>query len=253
MKKLVASVCLLGSNMVVAADYQTFASLSYVNSDGSGYDGFVLDATHYFAPQTTGGVMDEFGFLDTDSKIYGQLNNLGPDELVSLGGEYFVNQNFFINGAYARYGDSNAHSLGLGYLLNDNLKLNLFRQDSDDADATYQVSASYNHALSGYDYVGVTISSDTDFDGQEIAARYFTALTDQQFLAIDASVQHTDYDDIFSAEATYYFNPAMSVGVGVSDSEWLAKAKIFVDSNTALFASYADGPQVFTVGVTGQY
>ncbi|MBE0363331.1 hypothetical protein PULV_a3522 [Pseudoalteromonas ulvae UL12] len=253
MKKLLALACITSAQVVVAADYQTFASLSYLDSKTSGYDGFVLNATHYFAAQTTGGVMDEFGYLDTDSKIFAELNNLGSDELVSVGGEYFYNENFFVNGSYARYDDSDANSIGLGYLLNDNLKLSVFRFDSDNADEQFHINASYSHQLSGKDYIGVTFDSDTDFDVQQISARYFMALTEQQYLALNASVYHSEDDDILSAEANYYFNPAMSLGVGVSDSQWLVKTKMYIDNNIAVFASYQDQQELFQIGVSGQY
>jgi len=237
----------------MAAEYQTFASLAYVDGKNSGYDGFMLDVKHYFAPQITSGVMDEFGYLDTDSKIYGGLNNFGSDELVSVGGEYFYNENIFVRGAYSRYGDFDSNSVGMGYLLNSNLKMAITRYDSDGVDEVYQASAEYVHQLAGYDYLGFSVSTDTDFDAQTLSARYFTALNDQQHLAIDAAVHHNDYDDVFTIHANYYFNPAMSLGAGLADSEWMVNAKYFIDTNIALFASYVDDQEQFTLGISGQY
>lgn len=251
MKNLAAVSCLLLSPLTMAAQYQSFNNFESANA--SGYDGFSFTSHYFFTPQTMVGVLDEFGYLNTDTNAFVTINNFDDSTYVEVGGEYFFDNGVFAIADYVDVGSYNGYRVGAGYLLNANTKLSLFTTDGDDQSSRVFAKAEYNHPLQGNDYLAATIQSESNLDQWQVSGRYFTALNQSQHMSVDVSYLDTEYDSTLSVFANYYVNQAISIGAGFSDSQPELRAKYYVDTNFAIYGGYADEGNVLTFGLSGQF
>ncbi|TMO87743.1 putative porin [Pseudoalteromonas spongiae] len=251
MKKFLLSGLLMAATGVNAASYQSFNEFNYVNADN--YDGFAFSSHYFFKPQAMIGVLDEFGYLNTDTNLYGSIHNFYDDNAYNIGGEYFLSNNVFITAGVAKQGDYDAFSAGAGYLINDDFKVSARYSDADGQDGEVFARAEYNHQINRIDYLAFSFDTEVDLDSWELASRYFMALNSAQHLAVDASVTETGNDIVTRVFGTYYLNQAISAGVGVNDGKFEVKAKYYTDANFAFSIGYQDIDEALVFAVYGQF
>ena len=251
MKKFVLSSLLLASSVANAASYQSFNEISY--SDADSYDGLAL-STHYFLkPQAMIGVLDEFGYLNTDTNIYASFNNYFDDNNYNLGGELFLDNNLFITADVASLRDYDSLSGGVGYLINDDFKVSARYVDQDGADDEVFLRAEYNHQINSIDYLAFSFDTESDTDTWQLASRYFMALNNTNHIAVDASLTELGSETVTRVFGTYYLNQAISFGAGVNDGEFEVLGKYYADTNFAFSLGYEDIDEIFTFAVHGQF
>ncbi len=245
------ALLLLCSTGVSAASYHSFSTLDYINADYG--DGFLFETEYFIKPQPMAGVLDEFGYLNIDDNVHFSIDTLGNDNQYNLGGEVYFNNGVFALAEYHNSDEFDQVQAGLGYLINDDFKVSLSYLDIDNQDSEWLASIGYNHQLNDLDYVAVSFDSQLDLDVWTIAGRYFAAINNNQFIALD--LEHTDGkgESETSIFANYYLNQAISLGLGAQDSNLAIKAKYYVDSNFAITASYNDVANEARVGITGQF
>ena len=251
MKKFLLSSLLVLSAGANAASYKSFNEFNYVNADN--YDGFAFSSHYFFKPQAMIGVLDEFGYLNTDTNLYGSINNFADDNAYNVGGEFFLENNLFFTGDYLDFGDYESYSAGVGFLLNDDFKVSARYVDQDDADGEVFGWVEYNHQINQIDYLAFNFDTEADFDTWELAGRYFMALNRGQHIAVDASVTETGASTITRVYGTYYLNQAISAGIGVNDGEIELGAKYYTDANFAFSIAYQDIDEAIVFGVHGQF
>jgi hypothetical protein len=251
MKKFIVPSLLLFSVGAHATSYQSFSELSYLNTNND--DGFAFNTHYFLEPRKMIGVLDEFGTIYTNSNFYGGINNLNSETDFNIGGEYFLPNNVFVFGEFASQGNFDGYSAGAGYLLNDNFKFSGRYTDYDIGDGQVFGRVEYNHQINEIDYLAFSFDSEIDFDTWQLEGRYFMALSGSQHLGVDASLRETGFDVITRIYGTYYFNPALSVGVGVNDSEIELGAKYYLDTNFAFSLDYLNINETFALAVHGQF
>lgn len=236
---------------------QQFNTVQYNTLENSTYDfdATLLSSHYYFAPQQHSGVWDDFGYLDTDTNIKLDYYNSDVNENFSLYGEGFFYDNWFAAAEIFDLSETGDFSVGAGYLFNDALKLSVRLEEYEDFDSSDWVKAQYNHQLNSTDYIGFTAETDDEVQVWNLSSRYFARLANDGYLAIDAGYNHSDFDSVFSALASYYFNRHLALGAGVDDSNLLVEAKYFIDSQyyfTANFTDFDHG-DLYTVEFVAQF
>lgn len=225
MKKVLASSLLLALCATASAN----DSKQWFNSAGIVHDSFdsenilMASSTYFFAPQQHAGVWDDFGYLNTDSSVGISYVNGKHDKVTNVNAEGFYN-NFFVSASSNDLLDGEIDEIAFGYLYNE-LKMSVRQvKESFSGDRNWWVRGQYNHQINDSDYIGVTADLSEDGDGWGISARYFKALNNGRFIAVDAGINDTDLDFI---TARYYLNEQWAVGAGLIDSNPQIEAKYF--------------------------
>lgn len=252
---------LLALSATVKADQtdtrQWFNTAQYntLENSTSDFDATFLSTHYYFAPQQHSGVWDDFGYLDTDSNIKLDYYNSDSYENLSLYGEGFFYENWFATAEIFDLSETGNFSVGAGYLFNDALKVSVRLEEYEDFDSSYWFKAQYNHQLNSTDYIGFSAETTDEMQVWHLDSRYFAHLNNDRYLAIDASYTDSDFDSVFSALASYYFNRHLALGAGVDDSNLLVEAKYFINSQyyfTANFTDFDHG-DLYTVKFVAQF
>lgn len=244
------------STSAFATNYQSFSEFSYTNNDYT--SGFSFDTEYFLAPQGMIGVLDQFGYLNTDSNFGLSVDNLYDETSWVVNGEYFLPNNLFVMGALAKSGDTDANVLGLGYLVNDDLKVGVYRQDADYSDASVHAFASYNYQINDIDFIAGTIDVDDEFDTISLDGEYFAKIGNDRFVRVFAAHINGEHWKASSIDAHYYLNPAISVGVGVTDTtdedaSFNVSAKMYFDTNFAAKIAYSEESSEWNFSVVGQF
>jgi hypothetical protein len=282
MKLLTTTTLLLISGLVTAEEYQSITNSSYSNFD-SGFissESFRLNSRYYFDKKLTLGPLDQFDYINKTSNVYGSYDNNsykysrnynlnypnGKSERLSMGGEAFVD-NLVIGGSYnysegensiGYKGNSKSGSLTLGYLFNDNFIVKAVASHREGQETSYQFFSSYNHQINATDYLGMSISTDEEFDNTSVSSKYFTKLGADNYLALRLSYADGFGDALWSLGSSYYFDQKTSVSVDYnSDDDYFLGVNYFINENVALNALYnsnKDSSELdgYSLGVTVQ-
>ncbi|CAM4302161.1 putative porin [Pseudoalteromonas byunsanensis] len=226
-----------------SSDKQWFNTAEYNHVEQNSVDSMVLSTSYYFAPQQNTGVWDDFGYLDTDSKISASYTDSDFDNYFSLSGEAFYN-NWFVNAEVQNLGEEDNHAIGFGYLYNDALKVSITQYVREDNSDPLWLQAQYNHQINESDYLGVTVSAQDNLDNWSVSTRYFRKLDDGAFFTLDASHADGEHSSSVTAfMASYYFNTNFAVGAGLNDSDLQLEAKYFLSDKYFYRAYYSDSDQ----------
>ena len=244
------------STSAFATSYQSFSEFSYINNDAT--DGFQFETEYFVAPQGMIGVLDQFGYLNTDSNFGLSIDTLYDETTWVVGGEYFLPNNIFVMGSFAKSGDSDANLIGVGYLVNDDLKAGIYREDSDYIDSSIHAFVSYNHQINDVDFIAGTIDIDDELDTIQLDGEYFAKLGNDRFIRVFASHINGDNWNASSLEAHYYLNQAISVGAGISDTtdedaSLNVSGKMYFDTNFAAKIAYSEEMSEWSFSVVGQF
>ncbi|BBN83381.1 hypothetical protein PA25_33660 [Pseudoalteromonas sp. A25] len=236
---------------------QWFNSAQYANEQRdnalSGYKSFNqmnFASTYYFAPQQSTGVWDDYGYLDTDSKVSVNYTDSDRDNFFGVSGEAFFN-NWFVNAEVNDLSDEDSHSIGFGYLYNDNLKVSVKNVRNEGRSDDVWVEAAYNHQINESDYLGFTARVQDSPDDWSISGRYFKKLDAGQYFTIDAS--HDDYahsrGSVTRIMANYYMTENWAFGIGANDSNLELGATFFLSDTYYYKASFinADNGDVASI------
>ncbi|MCF6436774.1 putative porin [Pseudoalteromonas sp. MMG022] len=231
------------------SDKQWFNTAEFSHAEQNSLDAMVLSSSYYFAPQQNTGVWDDFGYLDTDSKVSASYTDTDFDNYFGLSGEAFYN-NWFVNAQVQDLGEEDNHAIGFGYLYNDALKLSITKHVRENDSDPFWLKAQYNHQINESDYLGVTLDMQDDLDYWAVSTRHFKKLHGGAFFALDASHSDGDESDSVTAfMASYYFNTNFAVGAGLNDSDLQLEAKYFFSNTYFLRAYYSDSDQGDLVSV----
>ncbi|CCQ10467.1 hypothetical protein PALB_13340 [Pseudoalteromonas luteoviolacea B = ATCC 29581] len=224
-----------------------FNSIEHVRVDSSSSDNMTMVSSHYyFAPQGSSGVLDDFGYLDTDTNLQVAYADLPGSNVFSLGGEYFFENEVFLVGGVARSEGDNDHVFGVGYVFNGNVKTSITRNDND----TF-VSAQYLYALNSTDYLGFSAHTDVDFDEYTLASRYLGKRNNGDYVSVDVSYSDSFGSSVTSILGKYYFAQRFALGLGAVDSEITVTGNYFISDEYYLRANYLDS--VYSVGFVAQF
>ncbi|MFC3032792.1 putative porin [Pseudoalteromonas fenneropenaei] len=251
---------LLSCASVQAAQLDTkqwFNGLSYTNVDvahGSNLDVYAFATQYYLEAQDSSGVWDDYGYIDTDSNFYAFGYDAPGSDALGFGGEYFFNQ-FFVTAEVQDVDNFDNHSIGLGYLVSDNLKLSIRNQAIDNGSDVQWFKAEYLHYLNDTDYLGFNANIDDEFDAWSVSARYLKNIEADSYFTLDAEYLDNDGDGVFSAMADYYFTRNFALGAGVNDSDLQLEAKYFFNSSYYLTAHYLDrdNAEMFNLEFVAQF
>lgn len=214
MKKLavIISSILLSSAATAADSYQSVSNVGYKNTDSN--DTLSIDSTYYLSPKRTLGPYDQFTYINKQSNVYGRYADDDFGDVTAIGGEYFIN-NFVVGASYNNvdYGSSSKnYTLSGGYFLTSDLLAKVTFIENRDGEDSALFDLAYNHRLNSTDYVGVTLTSDDDFDYRAVAAKYFIDLQQGNYLTFEGKYESYDNaENQWVAETNYYFSKATSV------------------------------------------
>lgn len=202
-----------------------------------------VSSSYYFAPQSSSGTLDDWGYIDTDSSVAVGYKHHDGNNLSHIGGEFFLNQ-FIVSGSYRDSSSSHQHQIGLGYLVNDNLKLMVHRESGESS-----YSAQYQHDLAAGDYLGfhVTLSD----RHESVGARYFTNVNGSDHFTLNITYNHNDFDSDVSAVAKYYVGQQYAFGAGVADGKAVLTGNYFFSDEYYLTFNYSNDNT--TLGFVGQF
>ncbi|NVK23894.1 MAG: putative porin [Gammaproteobacteria bacterium] len=269
MKKRLLPILLLSATTFANEPVTTFASASYFSRDDLSSTGFNLK--HFFADQNSIGVWDEFGYLDTDSRISVSYRKSESDftssDSLYLSGEYFVDS-FIVSASHSSRSfnselsnvtsdDGDANSIGLGYLFGDNLKV---QTTFSDQTGVFNVSAQYSHELnSNGDYIGFTVDADSDFNSKSISADYFGQLQSGNYIRLGYRHDIYERSDSTTYSGSYYFSSQTSVSFATDLSfSYGVSMKHYFTPNLALRAGITafdveDAENAYQLSVIGQF
>ncbi|MCW8093199.1 putative porin [Alteromonas sp. ASW11-130] len=239
------SILALSASTVNAGEYNSFLSTSYANVEGPGsidFTTYSFFATHYFSARTTTGPYAEFDYMVNEAFLSGGYTHPEHGAAFKLvSGETFIGD-IIVGGNYIDvHGTGNDFkSFLLGYRINNNLHVKARLLDTDDNNV--ELSVNYKHELDQGSYLGVTASTVTDTDAYSFNSKYFTQLSNETYLAVNAGVNIYDgMDNTWVSGVDYYFNQNVSVGGMVgSDSLVGVKANYYVNPNLSLSAGYSE-------------
>ena len=264
MKKLlsIAVIAALSSfSSVAEQSKQLFNNFSYTHFDGGEFgrtaNSYYVSTRYFFDKQEHTGVWDDFGYLNTDSNIGIAYFNYDHERDLSISGEWFTTQEWFVSAGSTDLGHiSDDAFLGFGYLFDDKLKVSARYEKRDGINNNRtMLTAEYNHQINETDYLGVTLDTESDFDTWSLASRYFMHIEGDSFLSID--LQHSDYDrtDRTNVIANYYVSRNVSFGAGSYDSDLGFQAKYFFDDTFHIGGSIIDYDtgKVYQLTFTAQY
>lgn len=224
---------------------QWFNEFDYQKDKGSDIGVTSISSRYYFAPQSYAGVWDEFGYLDTDSKVEIAYTDDDLDDVSSAGAEVFVTEKWFIDASAEDLAHLDTdYLLGTGYLYDEKLKLTLYHQEAERS--VTGLKAEYNHMLDDVDYLGVTLESQNGDELWILSSRYFRQMWDNQYFSLDIEhIQIKDKavgNDSTSVLVNYYFGTHFALGGGSVDSDVVLQAKFFVSDDFYLVGQYTDVP-----------
>jgi hypothetical protein len=205
-----------------------------------------VSSSYYFAPQSSSGTLDDWGYIDTDSSVSVGYSHYDGSNASSVGGEFFLKQ-FIVSGAYSDDSGDNASELGLGYLVNDQLKLKVNREHQN-KNTDYSYSAQYQHDLADGDYLGFAV---TFGEQDSLSARYFANVNGSDHVTLDVSYNHSDDDNDTSALAKYYVGQQYAFGAGVADGKAVLTGNYFFSDEYYLTFNYSNDNT--TLGFVGQF
>jgi hypothetical protein len=242
MKKLavIISSILISGTAAAADSYQSVSNLTYKDSDNN--NTVAIDSIYYLSPRATLGPYDQFSYINKQSNVYGGYADDDFSDLTSIGGEYFINQ-FVIGAQYNNYDSGNhneTYSLSGGYFFNPNTLAKVRLVENKDGDDFALFDLAYNHMLNSTDYVGVTLTSDDDFDYRAVAAKYFIDLQQGNFLTLEGKYESIDNaENQWVAETNYYFSKATSVFANYNKQDTYSfGAQHFINKNIGLKVGY---------------
>ncbi|CAH9062463.1 hypothetical protein PSECIP111854_03017 [Pseudoalteromonas sp. CIP111854] len=223
-----------------ANDKQWFNSASYAHTEKTSFNSLRVNSAYYFTPQHNTGVWDDFGYLDTDSKVSVSYTDNDNNNFFSASGEAFYN-NFFVSAAVSDLSEEDNHSIGFGYLYNDALKLSIQSRRSDNHSDKIWYQAQYNHQINDSDYLGVTVGIQDNPDDWMVSSRYFKKLAGGAYFSIDASHYNYVYSSsVTTVMANYYLNENLAFGLGLLDSRVQLEAKYFISDKYFYRIGYID-------------
>ena len=269
--KFAALPLMLASAVVSAEQYNSFTDADYTSRDYRGFDQDILsfNSQYYFGALETLGPRKEFSYILPVSNIYGGFNYIDSDgndsDELTIGGEYFTGQWKFF-GELNDFDSTNVYRAGAGFLFTPNFLAEVEAVKLEDTDTELFVRGTYNHQLSGSDYIGFTAQVDDDFDYRSVSSKYFTALSGGQYLTAELSLIDTDFSDLYWGGAVeFYFNENTSIGAAYDEAEsYRFEATHFFNRNVAGKVAYGSenygtdsegrdiDVDVFSLGVTVQ-
>jgi hypothetical protein len=233
--------CSLPAIAAEPTTHQWFNTATYntLENTANESDSVALSSHYYFAPQQHSGVWDDFGYLDTDTNI--KLDYFNDDDVNNVGlfAEGFYN-NWFASIELADLGETDNHSLSLGYVFAQSLKVSVRLDEFQSDDTVYWFTAQYNHQINENDYLGFTIEADSDVDAWSTSTRYFHHLSNERYVSVDLAYENSGTDSLLSGMANYYFNRNVAIGAGVNDSHLQLEAKYFINSQYYFKAQFSD-------------
>ncbi|WP_166421526.1 putative porin [Pseudoalteromonas sp. Z1A8] len=244
MKKLavIISSILLSSTAAAADSYNSISNLSYKNSDNN--DTVAVDSIYYLSPKKTLGPYDQFEYINKQTNVYGGYADDDFGDVTKVGGEYFINE--FVVGASYENTDPDSGSNGElykltgGYFFNPDLLAKVTLVENKDGDDYALFDLAYNHMLNSTDYVGVTLTSDDDFDYRAVAAKYFIDLQQGNYLTFEGKYESIDdAQNQWVAETNYYFSKATSVFANYNKQDTYSfGAQHFINKNVGVKVGY---------------
>ncbi len=262
LKYLLPVLALTASASVMAEDYQLFTELNADRVRVSGGDSETLwnaNGTYYFDKKQSLGPLDQFEYINKESNISAGYSRLYGENVWTVGGEAFVDENVLLAARYSRIAGENISYLGLGYLFSDNFIVRADATIPKHGSASFIFSASYDLQLDGNDYVGFTATVDDNFDYYTVGSKYFASVGQESYVAIGGGYADNDGRSAWYAEADYYFTKMTSVGVQFDrEDDFSVNAKHFFDKNWALTAGYGSNfdtsdVKVYSLSLTGQF
>lgn len=246
MKKLavIISSILLSTTAAAADNYQSISNLGYADSDNN--DTVSVDSTYYFSPKSTLGPYDQFEYINKQTNVYGSFADSDFADATEIGGEYFV-KDFVIGASYENLdpdsGSNNElYSLTGGYFFNPDLLAKVTLVENKDGDDFALFNLAYNYMLNSTDYVGVTLTSDDDFDYRAVAAKYFVDLQQGNYFTLEGQYEsNDDAENQWDVETNYYFSKATSVFAQYDKQDnYSFGAQHFFNRNIGLKLGYAN-------------
>jgi|GEM_PF-231572 len=269
---------LLFSALAMAEDYQSISHLGYqrVEVNDVSVNTSIMNTRYYLSGKSTLGPLDQFDYINTSSNVfagYWHSSAAGFDRYLSsdssttkadayhIGGEYFLGK--LLLGASYRHldmeDDSDTTTLTMGYLFDKHFLVKAKYFDFEDGNEELLFSAAYTHQINASDYLGVTVSSDDDFDYKSVSAKYLMKFNRDQYFVTELTYQDGKYDDFWSAAVDYYFDSRTSVSAMYDENEnYRLGVKHYLNDNIALSAGYgANGEEsdfdLYDLGVTLQF
>ncbi|ASM49564.1 hypothetical protein PESP_a1447 [Pseudoalteromonas espejiana DSM 9414] len=244
MKKLavIISSILLSSTAAAADSYNSISNLSYKDSDNN--DTVAVDSIYYLSPKKTLGPYDQFEYINKQTNVYGSYADNDFADVTNVGGEYFINE-FLVGASYENLdpdtgSNGELYKLTGGYFFNPDLLAKVTLVENKDGDDFALFDLAYNHMLNSTDYVGVTLTSDDDFDYRAVAAKYFIDLQQGNFLTFEGKYESIDdAENQWVAETNYYFSKATSVFANYNKQDTYSfGAQHFINKNIGLKVGY---------------
>ena len=237
---------------------QWFNALDYADIQNGNISITSFSSKYYFAPQGYAGVWDEFGFLDTDSKVGFQYTDDDFDRTYSAATEVFVSENWFVDVGTADLSNLNSdYLLGAGYLYDEKLKLSFYHQQSDES--ITGLMAEYNHMLNDIDYIGVALESQNGDEVWSVSSRYFRQTALHHYFTLDIGYTKTalqgSTDEVIDVLANYYFGTRFAIGLGSTDSDTVVQTKLFASKDFYMVGQYtdADGGDITQITLVAQF
>ncbi|WMS87176.1 putative porin [Pleionea litopenaei] len=243
MKATLTLPLFLATSAVMAEDYVSFSDAEFVDFTESDAEFFTLGSRYYFDNKTTKGPLKEFDYLNTVSTVYGfvgQVNQPGPNsDVYGLGGDWFIGR-FLVGAEHIDNDAFDSSQVRLGYLFAPNFLAKITLLDSDAA-ADFLLTATYDHDLGNNKYIGFTAEVDDEMDNLTLSSKYFTPLTNGEYLTVTGTIYSSDLvDDSWELSSEYFFNKFSSVGATIGDEEISIMGSHFFNNNISLRAEYTD-------------
>jgi putative general porin len=227
----------------MAAQYQSFSTLSYANLDTPALnsDYYSLRSTYYLDKKLTMGPLDELEYINKVSNVFGGASDSKNINSYNVGGEFFIDK-LLVGGSYT-YLNSNTddvYDLQLGYLLSDDLLVKATALNNG-FETAYYFSAAYNYQINDRDYIGFSYGTDDNLDSQTLSSKYFNALTTNTYFITELYYNYNDnMDNNLGARVSYYFDEGTSVAASYDDDDdYSLQAKYFINKNYAVSVGYS--------------
>lgn len=207
-----------GFGTAQAQDYQMELEAGYSDFDAADDSAFDVGFTYYFdRVATSGRPLGEAAFLANASNFGIGYQTFDDADVDSIGvrGEFWFEQ-LYLRGSYTttdRNGiDQDTIGVRVGWMLAPNLRI-----------------------AGGIDRVDIDLPGADERDDIVIEAKYVTDLGGGTALNLEGSVTFLDDpidDEVFAVEGDYFFNPAFSVGAGLSfaddNDNWELRTRYFI-------------------------
>ena len=231
--------CSIATEQQVGKQWFNSIDYTYLEHDDYNSDGYQLVSHYYFEEQQSSGVLDDYGYLDTDSNIRVNYFNTDSTDYLGMFGEGYY-KNWFVTGEIYDVDDTDNYTVGVGYLFADALKVSVNKNEREYGDDYWRLKAQYNHQINEKDYLGFTAETDDELDYWNISARYFNHLSGSQYITVDVGHQDSVYDSASNAMLSYYFGNHYAIGAGIDDSELVLQGKYFFNDQYYVTANYTE-------------